>query len=209
VSLEQRAGPSQAPKNLGLKGLGYGIAGYALGVSAGSSRAERVAMTEQDTAVNPIFAGLVTGFDSVVARAAGLKDKRDKASKAAGTTWLDALNKTTDPEAVNLRNDMNEHLRAVNGYTDPETNTYHPGIRDSLKVRLVETGELSADAAQLDTYKEQFSEARTQVRAMFDALVGKANIIPESETELRAAIEAKARPVLGQDRGRKSDGDSD
>jgi hypothetical protein len=164
-------------------------------------------MTEAPStpAINPVYAGLVSGFDSVVARAASLKDKRDKASKAAGTTWLDALNKSTDSEVVSLRSEMNEHLNAVNGYTD-ENGTRHPGIRDALRIRLVETGELSADAAALDGLKEQFSEARTQVRAMYDALVGKANIIPETETALRADIEAKARPVLGQDRGRKAEG---
>jgi CRISPR/Cas system CSM-associated protein Csm2 small subunit len=159
---------------------------------------------QPEAAVNPIYAGLVGGFDAVVTRAAALKAKRDAASKSTQTTWLDALNKSTDSQVVDLRNDMNEHLNAVNGYTDSE-GVRHPGIRDALKVRLVEINELSADAAQLDTLKEQFSEARTQVRAMYDALVGKANIIPESETAIRASIESKARPVLGQDRGRKAE----
>jgi hypothetical protein len=164
--------------------------------------------TPEATTANPVYASLMAGFEPVVTRAADLKAKRDAASKASGTSYLDALNKSTDSQVVDIRNEINSHMRAVNGWTDPD-GTVHQGLRDQVKARLVETNELSADAAQLDTLKEQFSEARTQVRAMFDALIGKANIIPESETALRAKIESLARPVLGQDRGRKSDSDSD
>lgn len=136
---------------------------------------------------------VIDNLKTLVSAGSTARQEWQDASKASGTSFTDAYNKSEDSQVKDIREQSNKLTKALQD------------LRDQARTRLVETREISADAARVDQLAKVARELRMSVKLSLDALV-KSGLITDEATI--AELTALAEPVLGKPRGRAASADS-
>lgn len=137
---------------------------------------------------------VIDNLRTLVAAGTAARSDWQEASKASGTSFVDAFNKSEDSQVKDIRDESNKLTKRLQD------------LREQARTRLVEVKEISADAARVDELAKMARELRMSVKLSLDALV-KSGLI--TDEKVIAELTTLAEPVLGKPRGRAAAGSTD